>query len=347
MKMKIYFTVALSFLLVHCVYAQSPADPAPLTASRENIRCSADGDCRMEGFIGRCVNPGQKGSGCVYQEITKVHMIIISPKACRTCNTEYTVNNFKTALPGLEIEYLKDDEARAKELISELKIEILPAYIFLKDIEKDINFSQLSQALAPIGEYYYVNPSASGVSFFLGRPRQKGRLDLFLVIAHADAAHIIKLVKELRAQDKNKADVFIHLLGLQDEAASEFVSAAGPREIDEDRIYACVDKYYPNQSFDYLNCRVNDIDSLWWEKCLEQAKLDSEKIKSCARGEESSSLFAEKIKLAQELKIIYGPLFLFENIEVFGITQKTTAEEITGLLRASDDTQGDKGKAKE
>ena len=344
MRRKIYFLCALLFsFLINSVYAQDA--PALNQISQENIRCSKDEDCRTAGLVGKCVNPGQKGSGCVYQEITKVHLIVISPTTCRTCNVENMVNSFKSILPGLEIEYSKDNEARAKKLIDELKIEILPAYIFLKDIEKDINFSQLNQALAPIGDYYYVNPSVAGVSFLLGRPQQKGRLDLLFVITHPDAARIIKLVSELRAQ--KRADVFIHLSALQDEATNEFMSAAGPREIDEDKIYACADKYYPNQSFDYLNCRVNDIQSLWWEKCIEQISLDSEKIKSCARGEESKNLLAEKIKLAQELKIIYGPLFLLENIEVFGITQQTTAEEIIRLLGASQDAKENKSEKKE
>jgi len=37
--------------------------------------------------------------------------------------------------------------------------------------------------------------------------------------------------------------------------------------------------------------------------------------------------------LSQELNLHYAPLFLMENVEIFGVSEETTADEIMGLIK--------------
>ena len=299
---------------------------------KEGIRCHSDQDCQSPGMIGTCHNPGKEDSACLFQEMIKVNGIVITPKKCRTCNTEYVVKTLQTLFAGLNIEHLDAQSERAKKLIEDLKIEILPAYILSKEVEKEPSFTRFGQMADLLGDQYYMRPAFTGVSYFLDRPLEPHRLDLFLVLTHKDANHLIGIVRELSEQRKDQLKLHIQLIGFKDPETGELTIPAGRREMAEDKLYVCIDEYYPKEAWNYLACRTKDIDSLWWDDCLVENKLDVNKIKQCAKSDEATKLLEKRTKLSEELRITYGPLFLLENIEVFGASPQTTAADIIRVM---------------
>src|SRR3989338_2800879 len=136
---------------------------------KEEPRCHSNKDCQKPGMRGICQNPGEETASCIFEEIAKIDFFVIVPKDCRTCNTAYVVDGLKAVFPGLETVYLDSDNPRAVKMIKDLHVEMLPAYVLSKEVEKDSNFARFSALVDRIKDQYYVKPSSGGVSYFLGR----------------------------------------------------------------------------------------------------------------------------------------------------------------------------------
>ncbi len=331
MKKVLNVAATLSVTLAGVLFFSSPGF-AQMNAGQP--RCSSDRDCQSPGMRGFCQNPGQPSAGCVYQEAAKVKVTIIKPKECAVCSTDDVIKGLKTVFPGLEEETIDLSDPRSQKLISDLKIEVLPAYVLSKNIEQDMNFQRFSQAVDLINGQYYVKPSVAGASYFLGRDKKPGKVDLFILLTQKEAMHALKISKELIDSRKEKMSFQLHFIGVQDPETNAFSNPVGLREINEDKMYLCVEKNYPAKTWDYLFCRAPDVESPFWEDCMAKNEIDSAKIKECVKGEEANQLFKEKIKLAGELQMPFAPIFLLDNVEVFSATDKTSSSEINVILEA-------------
>lgn len=323
-------TLFLAFLMIFSAFGSVIyADEA-----QEKPRCGSNRDCVKAGMVGACQNPGQPNSKCIYQEAVKVEATVILPKDCQTCvlSSQALLNGFKSLFPGLSVEILDSDTERAKKFIQDLHIEMLPAYALSKQVERDPNFLQIQSAVDLIGEYYYIRPSFAGVSYFVGRQVESGKLDLFVALTQYGSDSVLKLAKEIIDQKKDKISFNLHFIGKQDEEQGIFLNPAGTREVNEDKLFACVDKNYPQKTWDYLFCRTKNVDSLWWEDCLSQNGMDAQKMRTCTESKETEDLLKAKNKLADELQVFYSPVFLLDNVEVLTVTEQTTAADIMKVM---------------
>ena len=330
MKKSIFLLIVLGGIL--CFINLTSAQNA-----EEKPRCNSDQDCQRPGMRGFCQNPGQKTASCIFEEVVKVYSMAIVPQGCRTCHVEEVVNELKTIFPGLIVEYLDVTDPRAVKLIKDMKIEMLPAYILSKQVEKDVNFLRFRQIADLINDQYYVKPSFAGVSYFVNRKADPGRLDLFLVLTQENALSVLRLAKELIDEKKDKIRFQLNFVGAHDPETGELLSPGGKREINEEKMYACVEQGYPQKTWDYLFCRTGSIDSLWWEDCLVKNDIDASKIKECVNNNNTDKLLKEKNQLSDGLKISYSPVFLLDNIEIFSITDKTNVGEIVRLIESKKD----------
>lgn len=336
--MKKFFIILLLIVGV-LVFGHSEmifAQESPTKGQSEDglrAKCSSDADCSRPGMIGVCQAPGEKMSRCVWQEVVKVPAIVIEPDACRSCQTSVVIDQLRRSFPGLEPEYLKASDKKAEGLIKDFKIKMLPAYILSKDVEREPAFENFQQAAMLANGKYYLKPELSGVSYFIDRKVEKNKLDLFLVLTAPGMYQSTKIAQEIAANKKDNVAVNIHFLGMEDLQTKKIVSPGEEREITEDTIYACVEKYYPEKALGYLTDRILNISNIWLEDYLGAQKFDVKKIKACAQSLEGQELFRNKIRLSQELNLRYAPLFLMENNEIFGVSEKTTAEEIIKLIK--------------
>jgi len=327
-----FFILAGSLRVAFC--EEKPKIAAP---SQEMLkpRCSSDQECARPGLLGVCQSPGEKTAKCLWQEIVKVPVTVIEPDQCRSCQTEGVLQQIGMFFPGLEATRLKSSDAKAKDLIKKLKIQMLPAYILGKEVEQEITFVNFEPMAILTEGQYYLKPEFAGVSYFSSRPRKNNQMDLFLVLTSPGMYQSVKIAQDLAQNKKNKISINVHFLGLEDPQSKKIVSPGGDREVNEDKIYACVEKHYPQKSLDYLSARLLDMSNVWVEDVLRVYGCDAKKIKACAQSSEGEKLYQEKVRLAQELDIRYAPLFLMENTEIFGVSEKTSASEILKTLRMS------------
>jgi len=92
-----------------------------------------------------------------------------------------------------------------------------------------------------------------------------------------------------------------------------------------------VQKYYPEYFWQYTGCRLKNIDSSWWEDCL--GKYNAERIKTCARGPEGALLLKGNISLNKELEILFGPVYLLDNQQIFATQGAPSKEELKKIIK--------------
>jgi len=296
-------------------------------------RCFSDKDCRRSGLIGRCKNPAEEDSECIFSEHTHIPLVIIEPSACSTCNTAAAVSALKDFLPGIRPSYLKSDTKKAKDIIKKFDIKMLPVYLLDKKAEKDERFIQLvdNGAAELKHDKYLINPSFIGVSYFVGREYIKDRIDLFIDLDAEGSKEVLSTIKKFLEEMQGEIDFNLHFLVVEKEDG-EFYSRGGLPLIEEDKRCACIMRHYPDKWWDYILCRTDQIESSWWEDCISNENLNKELIKKCSQTDEGIKLLRDNIKLTEELKISYGPLLLLNNQEVFGITKETSTSELKRIV---------------
>jgi hypothetical protein len=284
--------------------------------------CFSDSNCKREGFLGSCQDPGNANAHCRFTKPAKIGLTIIMPKKCRVCNPEPTVSYLKSRFPGLEISNLYYPSKEADKLFKESGAGALPVYLLSKEAEKEIGFDkQFKNVVEDKGSFYMVKPEYSGFSYLLGRDKIKGRLDLFISLYAKQARETLIAV--------SSSNPSVHFLAVEKDGT--FNSARGRPEIEEYLRSVCVKKYYPDYFFEYISCRAKDIDSTWWQDCIGQ--MDNAKIISCARGDEGAGLLRQNIGLNKEARIVFGPTYLLDNIEVFATNGAPTKEEFRKILK--------------
>jgi hypothetical protein len=223
----------------------------------------------------------------------------------------------------LEVSYLNYPDKEAVRLIKELGLLTLPAYLISKDIEKDANFPRARDRFDAMGNYYIFKPQYGGISYFIDRKRIAGHLDVFLSLYDPNATVLLDTLTEFNPE--------VHFLITR--RNNDFYSAKGIPEVEEALRCVCVKKYYPGLYWNYLNCRIKNISSSWWQDCLQGAGIDTEQIKTCAQGQEGRTLLEQNIKLTEELSVAASPTYLLENQEIFSSQQPPKKEDFRRLFK--------------
>ncbi len=256
-----------------------------------------------------------------YAKTDKVALLIIKPKDCITCNTETPVKFLKKEFGEVNVSSLDYPGKKADNLVRELGIATLPAYLLNKGIEKEKNFDSLKGNLEAKGDFYMLKPQFSGFSYFIGREKIKGKLDLFISLYDKNTGELLDAIKEF-----NPA---IHFLAIEQE--NGFNAAGGELEVEDYLRAACIQKYYPKGFWNYIACRAKNISTSWWENCL--PKVNADKIRSCALGQEGRALLKDNVSLNKEFQIMSGPTYLLDNQEIFGSNGVPKKEELKKIIK--------------
>jgi hypothetical protein len=282
-------------------------------------RCFSDNDCKKPGSIGSCQDAGDRNARCLFKEAQKVQLTVLIPKDCVVCNTEPVVGFLKKQFAGLKVSYLYYPERNALNLIKKLDISALPVYILGKEVEKAEGFADLKPNLEAKRSFYLIKPEVGGLAYFFKRKEVRGKFDVFLSLFDKNTFELLKVIKELNP--------IIHFLVIKENG--KFSALNGAPEVEEDLRAVCVQKYYPDIFFRYLSCRSRNINSSWWDDCLEGSDID--RVKVCARGEEGALLLEANSKINSEIKVMFGPTYLLDNKVIFsskGVPAKEDLEKI-------------------
>lgn len=284
-------------------------------------RCYADTNCKKEGFIGSCKNPGELIAECVFNKPNKVNLRVVTVKDCPMCNDKQIVNMLKGKFPGIVAEYLYYPDKGAQKIIKDFSIQGLPAYILGNEVEKESNFFSIKNDFLPLNNFFMLKSQFSGISYILNREEKKQTLDLFFSIFEKDAEQLLTITKEFKPD--------LHFLAIEN--ATGFEAKNGEPEIEEDLRGVCIQKYYPQKFWDYLICRAKNTNSSYWDDCLEG--VDLAKVKGCAKSAEGIKLLKENISLNKQLQISSGPTYLLDNHKIFSSKGAPDKEELRKIIK--------------
>ena len=300
-------------------------------------RCYSDINCKEGNLTGICQNPGALNAACLFTKPNKVDLFIIDVKDCVTCNVEPVITLLRKKFPGLNVKSLdypgpvrsgaprrgtsNGAGSAAQKMIKDLSLQVLPAYIFPKSVEKEDNFESIKNDLQLINDLYLFKPQASGISYFLNQKAKKGSFDLFFSIFEKDATALLTMIREFNPS--------LHFLTL--DKNDDFDAQKGIPEEEEYLRAVCVQKYYPDKFWDYLICRSKNIKSAYWDDCL--VGLNTQSVKACARGPEGINLLKENTSLNKQLQIHSGPSYLLDNQEIFSSRGVPPKEELRKVLK--------------
>ncbi len=117
---------------------------------------------------------------------------------------------------------------------------------------------------------------------------------------------------------------------------SAYCALHGYPELVENLVQACAMKHYAakNRYLDFIACRNESIFNPDWEECAEENKMDLEKIRTCAEGEEGLALLKADADLSSSLGIGASPTFVLNNnqpMSVLDYEALDIAEEFCAL----------------
>jgi 5'-nucleotidase len=284
-------------------------------------RCYSDVNCKDQELVGICQDPGALNARCLFVKPNPINLSVISLKDCRTCNLELVLSKLRKQFPGLAVNNLDYSQAQARKMIKDLAISTLPAFIFTKEVEQETGFDNLKDDLRLTNNFYVLKAQASGIAYFLDQEVKPGNFDLFISIFEKDSKLLLTTLREFNP--------VLHFLTV--EKGGGFDAKNGVFEVEEYLRGVCVQKYYPEKFWDYLICRSQNIQSSYWEDCLDG--LDTQSVKTCSRGQEGINLLRENNSLNKQLKISSGPSYLLDNHEIFSSRGVPTKEELKQILK--------------
>jgi len=181
--------------------------------------CSSDSDCIQEGAIGICSSPDTPEAACEFKQDIETNLLVINDKNCKSCDSATTKTIVKAIFPNIEINEIDYSTEEAKNLIDQLDIDALPAYIFDPNINEAINFNNFKSALSKREDNYVMTNTASGAIYYFNRPLIENNLDIYML--PETAKQIDPHIEEVSALFNGKLTINKHLVTERQKKALE------------------------------------------------------------------------------------------------------------------------------
>lgn len=107
--------------------------------------------------------PTAPPTGASPSDDPEVDMIVITDPTCSVCDPQEVITLTQQEIfPTATVREITKDSDEGQQLIEQLGITTVPAYIFGSEVQNTANFGQVAEALIQSGEYYIINPAAIG-----------------------------------------------------------------------------------------------------------------------------------------------------------------------------------------
>lgn len=260
----------------------------------------------------------------------EVEFIVISDPACTVCGEQEVIDiTTQQLFPTAVVRIIEKDSSEAQQLIQQLGLTRVPAYIFGNTVVDTQNYMEVSGALESVGAYHYIVPEAlmqSGFAFRLleeinveGRPTLGDPSAPVTILEWSDFTcpfcerHHSQTHKQLVSQYVDSGDVKIVRLNLlwgQEPRATQSRNAALANEcaFAQDRFWDYHDALYLESNYDRsVLIRI-----------AEGLGLDMAAFTSCFDSQEYLSVINADQDLARQYGISGTPGFLINGISVMG-----------------------------
>lgn len=143
------------------------------------IACYSDKDCKEQGKIGSCANPGKENAECSYVDDIQVKLKIINSKECFNCDTGRIISILESFYPNLDIEEIDYDTAEGRVLADRFNINALPAYILNSSLSETYNYEEFFTAFNKMNDNFVMKDTVANANYYLNRKEIPNKLELF------------------------------------------------------------------------------------------------------------------------------------------------------------------------
>tara|TARA_Y100000310_G_scaffold286640_1_gene310996 strand:+ start:1843 stop:3129 length:1287 start_codon:yes stop_codon:yes gene_type:complete len=163
------------------------------------------------------INIGQPGSDPLIisnsPDENSLSYTALTSADCINCNTQRINNILKTWFGSVDEKKVNYETSEGESLASELNVEILPAYVFSRDIENNGNFNKYRQAFIDTGDYYVLSSGASASTFYANRDNIDNSIDLFIVDNDLNSQNAENNANVVVDMGDGEVNFNVHLMG--------------------------------------------------------------------------------------------------------------------------------------
>jgi len=160
------------------------------------IACSSDDECKKEGSIGICNNPGQEDAECEYIQDVEIKLTILNSDDCFNCGTARVLAILKSFYPNINVENIDFESEQGKEIKEKFLITALPAYIFNSSFKEAYNYDKFSSSFNEARGSFVMKNTVANSNYYLEREEIPNKLDLFLKPGEASSSKAEENLKE-------------------------------------------------------------------------------------------------------------------------------------------------------
>jgi len=236
-----------------------------------------------------------------------VKLTLVFSRKCSICSIRRDLIMLKRFIPNLEIDLVEYDMEKGKNLVNEMDTMVLPIYILSDDVKKVKLPEIVRDRINIVKKRALFSPDPREGFYIINRDLIEGKLDLFVspfcsmgITAEMTLGHLLK-------QSPEKVDFGLHFITVK--KRDRLRAPGGPGELEEASRQACIWKHYGVKTFDYVLCRLSNLEKGEWEDCAKKNGFDSELINGCSSGDEGMGLLQRDWELAQNLNTLVSPTF--------------------------------------
>jgi len=168
------------------------------------IACSSDNECKKEGTIGICNNPGQEDAKCEYIEDPEIKLTILNSDNCFNCGTARILSILESFYPNINVDNIDIETSEGKEIKEKYDLNALPAYIFDSNFKDAYNYDKLSSSFKELDGNFVMKNTVANANYYLEREEILNKLDIFLKPGEASSSKAEENLKEfLEIFDEN------------------------------------------------------------------------------------------------------------------------------------------------
>lgn len=302
-------------------------------------KCMHDYDCpQKEGKIARCVNPGKKDSECVYEDAVVVPVTLLYDEHAIAANQERIISSTKLMMPGLQVTRVEASTPEGMELAKTYGIDRLPGYIFGLEAMKARNFVHLKTAFEKRNDKLIFRPDLSGATILHDRPREAGKVDMFIAANSKPGLEGMAEVISLVDEGKFPLPFEVHHILYRDEKG-QLLARGGLPELQEAQRQAAMRILDRKKLEKYIALRSKQPDNSYWEEPVAEAGFEPKKVKELASSDEVKSALESDAKLCEELRVGGSFVLLLDNREMAPVAGSKMLRETLEKLTQ----QGSKG----
>jgi len=144
------------------------------------VACSSDNECKKEGSIGICNNPGQEDAECEYIVDVEIKLTILNSDNCFNCKTSRILSILNGFYPNINVENIDFESEEGKEIKEKLQITALPAYIFNSSFKESYNYNKFSRSFNEARGSFVMKNTVANSNYYLEREEIPNKLDLIV-----------------------------------------------------------------------------------------------------------------------------------------------------------------------